>query len=352
MRPFLEISRCRGQRNGMPPRGVFSAFALGTVFVFAAQAPATPSRSPEESLRRIDETLRRPTRSAFQRERNVQTARDMIARFTAEYPGPEYRGAALLYSARSAAMLEDFALARNLADSAMAMPLTDSRRMEAEFILGMASIRMGETARGAQVLRELLARRVRHEIVPEARILLAQTLAENGDGAGATALLDSVIREGRPDWAVERARLLRPGYRRIGQPAIDFAARALDGSSIRLSDYAGRVVLLDFWATWCGPCRTTIPEIAQLYERYHAQGFDVIGVSLDTNEEALRSFIATYRMPWQQVFEGEGWQSEIGRTYGVNGIPALFVIDRRGRIRGNELRGRPLEEMVQRLLRE
>jgi len=338
--------------NGMPPRAVFSALAMAVVLIFAVRAPTAPLRSPEESLRRIDETLRRPARSPFQRERNVQTARDMIARFRTEYPGQEYRGAALLYSARCAAMLEDFALAGTLADSAIAMPLTDSRRMEAEFILGMASIRMGETARGADVLKELLARGVRHEIVPEARILLAQTLAESGDGASATALLDSVIREGRPDWAVERARLLRPGCRRIGQPATDFAARALDGSNIRLSDYAGRVVLLDFWATWCGPCRTTIPEIAQLYERYHAQGFDVIGISLDTNEEALRSFIATYRMPWQQVFEGKGWQSEIGRTYGVNGIPALFVIDRGGRIRGNELRGRPLEEMIQRLLRE
>jgi len=331
---------------------MFSALALGAVFVFGGQAQTAPLRTPEESLRRIDETLRRPTRSAFQRERNVQTAREMLARFQAEYPDREHRGAAFLYSARCAAMLEDFVTARALADSALAMPLTDARRTEAEFILGMASIRVGESVRGAKVLQDLLARGGHHEIVPEARIILAQTFAENGDGAAATALLDSVIREGRPDWAVERARLLRPGYRWIGRPAIDFAARALDGSNIRLSDYAGRVVLLDFWATWCGPCRTTIPEIAQLYERYHAEGFDVIGVSLDTNEEALRSFIATYRMPWPQVFEGKGWQTEVGRTYGVNGIPALLLIDRGGRIRGNELRGRPLEEMVQRLLRE
>jgi peroxiredoxin len=324
---------------------------LATVLsISALSVNAAPLRGAEESLRRIDEVLNRRTRSAAQKERNVQSARDMVARFRAEHHNPVDQASGLLYSARCSAQMEQFALATAQAESALALPLPDKRRTEAEFLLGIGRVRSGEATAGIAVLRSVLERDVRHELVPEIRIVLAQTLADQGDGESAVVLLDSVVRARSPGWAVETARRLLPQFRMIGVPASTFTTRAFDGTEVSLADYRGKVLLLDFWATWCGPCRTTIPEILELHRKYGSQNFDVLGVSLDTNADALRAFISTYGIPWRNVFEGKGWQSDIGQRYGINAIPATFVIDREGNIRGINLHGNELESLVRRLV--
>lgn len=133
----------------------------------------------------------------------------------------------------------------------------------------------------------------------------------------------------------------------VGQVLPDFSAAVdLDGTPISLADYRGKVVLLDFWAVWCGPCLGEIPRIKAVYERYHDKGFDVIGVSLDEDAAVLREFIKEKEIPWRQIFDGQKGAGHLVQQYGIRGIPAPFLIDREGKVISVKARGSLLEELV------
>jgi peroxiredoxin len=137
---------------------------------------------------------------------------------------------------------------------------------------------------------------------------------------------------------------------KIGAPAIPFAAKATDGKEINLEDYKGKVVLIDFWASWCQPCKREMPNVKRVYAEFHDKGFEIIGISLDNNESAFRGYVTSQNLIWPQVFDGRGWQSEIGRIYAVNSIPATFLLDRDGKIRHKNLRGHELRSAVEKLI--
>ncbi len=139
---------------------------------------------------------------------------------------------------------------------------------------------------------------------------------------------------------------------RIGAEAIDFRTTDIAGKGISPADYRGRVVLLDFWATWCAPCRAEMPTVKKIYSTYHEKGFDIIGVSMDNNRNAFYSFLKDQDMKWRQIYDGKGWQAEIGQLYAVSSIPSTFLIDKQGRIRYKNLRGNELEKAVEKLLKE
>ena len=133
-----------------------------------------------------------------------------------------------------------------------------------------------------------------------------------------------------------------------GQVLSDFSAPVvdLDGKPISLADYRGKVVLLDFWAVWCGPCLGEIPRIKAVYEKYHDKGFEVISVSLDEDEAALRAYVKENEMPWRHIFDGQKWSGHLVEQYGVRGIPAPFLIDREGKVISVKARGTLLDELV------
>lgn len=133
----------------------------------------------------------------------------------------------------------------------------------------------------------------------------------------------------------------------VGKVLPDFSSAVdLDGTPISLADYRGKVVLLDFWAVWCGPCLGEIPRIKAVYEKYHDKGFDVIGVSLDEDAAVLREFIKEKEIPWRQIFDGQKGAGHLVQQYGVRGIPAPFLIDREGKVISVKARGSLLEELV------
>ncbi len=142
-----------------------------------------------------------------------------------------------------------------------------------------------------------------------------------------------------------------------GHPALPFEAPATDGNMIKFPEaYKGKVVLLDFWATWCGPCVAEMPNVIAAYEKYHDNGFDILGVSFDrTNATArLASFTKDHHMPWPQIYEGKYWQTTIGQLYSVDSIPHAFLVDgNTGRIlaEGDDLRGEKLEPAIAKALR-
>ncbi len=135
---------------------------------------------------------------------------------------------------------------------------------------------------------------------------------------------------------------------KVGAAPFPFTAKTLDGKTVSLDDYKGRVVLLDFWATWCGPCIGEIPETRVVYNKYKAQGFDILGISLDdeTMQRNLPIFLEQKEMPWPQVFDGKGWKNEVAQLYGVKAIPFTVLIGRDGNIAAMDLRGPGLEPAV------
>lgn len=157
---------------------------------------------------------------------------------------------------------------------------------------------------------------------------------------------------GNTDRAEEYQQKAKPVTAVPGQPLPDFSATDLDGNPISLQDYRGKVVLLDFWAVWCGPCIAEMPNLKRVYNQYKDQGFDIIGISLDTDEKRLRNYLKENDIAWRQVFSGRGWQSPVSQQYGIRGIPAPWLIDRDGTLITKQARGRALEKLVAGALKE
>jgi peroxiredoxin len=115
-------------------------------------------------------------------------------------------------------------------------------------------------------------------------------------------------------------------------PAPDIKFTATDGTRIDLSTMRGKVVLIDFWATWCPPCRGEVPNVVAAYQKYHAQGFEIIGISLDQNKDALEQFTKQNGMVWPQYFDGLVWNNMISQANGIDSIPAMWLIDKQGNL--------------------
>ena len=113
-----------------------------------------------------------------------------------------------------------------------------------------------------------------------------------------------------------------------------------------VGNYKGKIVLVDFWATWCGPCVGELPNVLKTYEKYHAKGFEIVGVSLDSDKDKLTSFIKAKNMTWQQFFDGGGWKNKVSTQYTVHSIPATYLIGKDGKLLAKNLRGPALEEAV------
>ncbi|MDB6005718.1 MAG: hypothetical protein JWR15_2705 [Prosthecobacter sp.] len=113
---------------------------------------------------------------------------------------------------------------------------------------------------------------------------------------------------------------------------LDLKFTALDGRAVDVSKLQGKVVLIDFWATWSAPCMGEVPNVVNAYKAYHAKGFEIIGISLDTNKSALQSVMAANGMVWPEHYDGKGWQNAFAVKFGINAIPAMWLIDQQGRV--------------------
>ncbi len=137
----------------------------------------------------------------------------------------------------------------------------------------------------------------------------------------------------------------------IGNPFPGFAEKDLNGQPLSPANFKGKVVLIDFWATWCGPCVGELPNVLAAYEKFHPKGFEIIGISLDQKRDALTDFIKENKVPWAQYFDGLGWNSKLGQQYGINSIPATFLLDGEGKIIAKGLRGPDLQAKLATLLK-
>ena len=138
----------------------------------------------------------------------------------------------------------------------------------------------------------------------------------------------------------------------VGKKAIDFNMKDLEGNDLSLEQYRGKVVLLDFWAVWCGPCIAEMPNVKQVYEKYKDENFQIIGISLDESRDTLVGYLEKEGITWPQFFDGNGWQNQVAQMYGISAIPHMYLIDGEGVVRKSGVRGHALEPAVAELVRE
>jgi len=189
---------------------------------------------------------------------------------------------------------------------------------------------------------------------PRAATLLATAVSLTRDEKKKTALQERLDKDYSDS---ELAQMLQHHHNRseaIGKPFHLAFTDAISGESISMTKLRGQVVVIDFWATWCGPCVGEMPKMKELYAKYHDKGVEFIGVSLDVSKEeggldSLKKFVKEHQIGWPQYYQGNYWNSAFSKSWGVNGIPCVFVVDTEGKLFSVEARGK-LEKIIPELL--
>lgn len=138
----------------------------------------------------------------------------------------------------------------------------------------------------------------------------------------------------------------------IGSVAPNFTQNQLDGTPLQLNEFRGKIVLVDFWASWCGPCRKANPEVVAIYNKYKDQNFEIIGVSLDKKRGSWEAAIKKDNLTWYHVSDLKGWQNGVAQQYGVRSVPQTFLLDAEGKIIAHNLKGPALEAAIKKALAE
>jgi len=226
-------------------------------------------------------------------------------------------------------------------------------KKDAGFFKAVIALRSGDSG-AAMKAAEAFAKAYPKD---ERGALLLYSVGQNLDDSKAQAELYKRLAHDYPDSRV--AKMVASTLKRleaVGKPFDLEFTDAIKGSEVSMKGLKGKVVVVDFWATWCGPCVAEMPTMKKLYAEYKPKGVEFIGVSLDQPKDAggldkLKKFVAQNEITWPQYYQGNGWESEFSRSWGINSIPAVFVVDAQGKLYSIEARGK-LATMIPELLKK
>jgi thiol-disulfide isomerase/thioredoxin len=216
------------------------------------------------------------------------------------------------------------------------------RAADAKESEGEAAV-MAEYEKGIRVLQKEFPKH------PEVMQMLLQ-VASGSDPDKARPLLQEIAASAASDQIKEQAASELKKLDSVGKP-VDLQFTAVDGREVDVAKLKGKVVLIDFWATWCGPCVGELPHVKEAYDKLHSQGFEIVGISLDKDKDSLTRFVGEHKMEWPQFFDGLYWQNKYARQFGIESIPAMWLVDKKGNLR--DVNGRAgLSDKVTKLLAE
>jgi thiol-disulfide isomerase/thioredoxin len=219
-----------------------------------------------------------------------------------------------------------------------------------EFQLLLVPLQWGQTKQLARV--EAAANSLLNDpaISGEKHFQILWNMALNSPPNKSRPLFQEIVNGAAPDKLKAAAAAELKKLDALGKPLV-LRFTAVDGRSVDLASLKGRVVLVDFWATWCPPCVAEIPDVKKTYDVFHAGGFEIVGISLDKDKDKLTQFVAAHKMEWPQFFDGLYWQNKYAVQFGIESIPAMWLIDKKGLLRDVDARAN-LGGAVQKLLAE
>lgn len=335
------------------------SFALPAVFAGppkpapAGKAPATPVGASLAAIEEACDKAEKESSTALRRKRYEQ-----VAAYVKASPAAKDLAEAQVTAMNLAEELEEWANVVTHADTYLDKNKEGEHATDVRFTRAGALGKLGKNDDAKAAWKELVAatelEKAGAQTFLNVRVGQAQFLAEIGDKEGAKAawqeLKDAFSGNPQVNQIAESA---MKAIDLVGSEpaALPEDAKDLDGKVVTWADYKGKVLLVDFWATWCPPCRAEMPNVIAAYEKFHAKGFEILGVSHDRpgDEGKVKEFITAKKMPWRQIYYPDG-DNKVATLFDVTGIPYTMLIGRDGKIVKTNLRGESLQREVEKLL--
>jgi thiol-disulfide isomerase/thioredoxin len=346
--------------------GGWVAVVLGVGLGIVSPAPAPGADRTAEQILKELEAVKLPTFDAKQRQDQAYLREYLAQRREAwskldplilelHKVAPNHERIPRLMYERWSRMTEPFDALYKDVDEILAHDQNPKLRIEGALVKARA--RILETGRGGApdltFLEEFLKVAPKD---PRGPSLLAAAIDYTRDEKAKAALEKRLLKDFPDSPYATMVQGARHQRAMIGKPFDLEFNDAIKGSTVSIKGLKGKVVVIDFWATWCGPCVAEMPKMKELYAKYHDQGVEFIGVSLDQPKEKggldrLKKFVKENAIPWPQYYQGNYWQSEFSSSWGIHSIPAVFVVDPEGKLYSVEARGK-LDTIIPELLKK